>query len=128
VGHTAGIAKRGRRVCNLVVRLAFLLLIAGIATSQTVPSRSVPIVFKSVSPDYTREAIEAKLQGAVVLTLVVETDGIPSEIGVVRGLGRGLDQKATECLQKWRFRPAARAGEPIRARATVEMHFRLPLE
>jgi periplasmic protein TonB len=49
-----------------------------------------------------------------------------TEIKVTRGLGKGLDEKAVECLRKWRFSPATRHGEPVPAKATVEIVFRLP--
>jgi outer membrane biosynthesis protein TonB len=48
------------------------------------------------------------------------------DIKVVQGLGLGLNEKAVESLQKWRFRPATRGGEPIAVRATIEIGFRLP--
>jgi protein TonB len=37
----------------------------------------------------------------------------------------GLDEKAVECLKKWRFKPATNHSEPVSAKATVEMNFRL---
>ena len=77
-------------------------------------------------PEYTREAIEAQLQGTVLLATVIATDGIPSEIRVVKGLGKGLDEKAVECLQKWRFKPGTRDGEPIPVKVSVEINFRVP--
>jgi protein TonB len=50
---------------------------------------------------------------------------MPSEIKVVRGLGSGLDEKAVECLQQWRFTPAMRNGEPVPEKASVEINFRI---
>jgi len=45
---------------------------------------------------------------------------------VVKGLGKGLDEKAVECVQKWHFKPATHNSEPVSVKATVEINFRLP--
>lgn len=61
----------------------------------------------------------------MILTLVVETDGTSSNIEVTKALGLGLDQKAIEAVRQWKFKPATIAGKPVRARANVEVAFRL---
>jgi TonB family protein len=75
--------------------------------------------------EYTDEARKAQLNGKVILTLVVETDGTATNIEVTRGLGLGLEQKAIEAVRQWKFKPATIAGEPVRARVNVEVAFRL---
>jgi periplasmic protein TonB len=57
---------------------------------------------------------------------VVGIDGTPAEIKVVRGLGKGLDEKAVECLRQWRFAPALNHGDPRPMKVTTEVEFRLP--
>jgi TonB family protein len=105
--------------------LAPLLWVTAPIYAQTFPSDSPPRPIKTASPDYTKEAIEAKLEGTVLLAFTVETDGTPSEIRVVRGLGNGLDEKAIECLKQWRFAPAKNGTETVSARASAEIRFRL---
>ncbi len=63
---------------------------------------SGPKVIHAARPEYTAEAKDAKLEGAVILTVVVGVDGVPSDMKVLRGLGKGLDEKAVECVAKWR--------------------------
>ena len=75
--------------------------------------------------EYTDEARKAQLNGKVILTLVVETDGTASNIAVTKGLGLGLEQKAIEAVRQWKFRPATIAGKAVRARVNVEVLFRL---
>src|SRR5580658_1304853 len=93
-----------------------LFLVAAVAAlqPQTFPSPNVtrPTVAYKAEPEYTPEATEAGLEGTVALATVIEIDGVPSDIRVVKGLGKGLDEKAIECLKKWRFKPATRDGEP----------------
>src|SRR5260221_12183040 len=110
------------------MRLAILLLIAAVSLySQETSHKTEPRLIRKVEPQYTKEALAAKIQGTVVLSLTIEADGVPSDIKVVRRLGMGLDEKAVECLQQWRFRPATDYfSEPVAAKATVEINFRLP--
>ncbi len=62
----------------------------------------------------------------MTLSGLIGVDGIPSNIKVVNGLGKGLDEKAVECFQKWRFSPAMRGGEPVPVRGQASITFRLP--
>jgi len=82
------------------------------------------LVYK-VEPGYTDEARAAKIQGAVKLSLVVGTDGLAHDINVVSGLDGGLDLKAVEAVQKWRFAPGSKDGEPVAVRAQIEINFKL---
>lgn len=79
------------------------------------------------APDavYSDEARKAKLQGTCTLELVVGPDGHTRDIRVTRPLGGGLDEKAIEAIQQWRFEPATIAGKPVAARITAEVNFRL---
>jgi TonB family protein len=37
----------------------------------------------------------------------------------------GLDEKAVEAVQKWRFKPGMNKGQAVKTRAVVEVNFRL---
>jgi protein TonB len=109
------------------MRLAMLGLIAAISLcSQEISHTTDPGVVHRVEPQYTREALDAKIKGTVILSLMIGADGVPSDIKVVRGLGMGLDEKAVECLRQWLFKPATKFAEPISIKAIVEINFRLP--
>jgi protein TonB len=82
------------------------------------------LVFK-VEPEYSEEARKAKYQGTVVLYVVVDEKGYPRDLRVVRTLGLGLDQKAIEAVQKWRFKPGLKDGKPVPVAAQIEVNFRL---
>ena len=82
------------------------------------------LVFK-VEPEYSEEARKAKFQGTVVLYVVVDEKGQPRDLKVVRPLGLGLDQKAIEAVQKWRFKPGLKDGRPVSVSAQIEVNFRL---
>jgi protein TonB len=109
------------------MKLAILLLIAVVSLRpQELSHTTEPILVHKVEPQYTKEALDAKLEGVVRLSVMIGADGIPSDVKVVRGLGMGLDEKAVEALQQWRFKPATRHAEPIDQKVTAEMNFRLP--
>lgn len=110
------------------MKLAVLVLIAaaGSLQPQEISHTSRPRIIHTIRPEYTKEALDAKLQGTVVLSALIGIDGVPSEIKLVRELGKGLDEKAIECLRQWRFSPGLSHGEPISVTVTVEIVFRIP--
>ena len=79
----------------------------------------------SPDPEYSEEARKAKFQGTIVLSLVVDVSGMPTDLQIVRPLGLGLDEKAIEAVSTWKFRPAAKDGEPVATKIMVEVAFRL---
>ncbi len=86
---------------------------------------SAPRALDTPDPEYSEEARKAKYQGVVVLWLIVGPDGKPRDIRVSRPLGMGLDQKAVEAVQHWRFEPAMKDGRPVAVQINVEVNFRL---
>jgi len=85
---------------------------------------SPQLVYK-VEPEYSEEARKAKYQGTVVLYVEVDPTGRPQNLRVVRSLGLGLDEKAIEAVNKWKFRPGYKDGKPVTVAATIEVNFRL---
>jgi len=88
-------------------------------------SVSAPHLIVGVPPEFTEEAKRANLQGTVVLSLIVDTDGRAKEITVVRSLGGGLDEQAMKAARKWKFTPGMKEGQPVPVKLNVEMNFHL---
>ncbi len=86
---------------------------------------SKPEVISKVEPEYSEEARKAKFQGVVLLDIIVDEKGNPRDVRVARALGLGLDQKAIEAVQKWRFKPGMKDGRPVAVTARIEVNFRL---
>ena len=86
---------------------------------------SPPRVVYRTQPEYTDEAKKANWQGSVVLSLIVDETGKPTDIKVKKSLGLGLDGKAIEAVEKWLFSPGMKDGKPVPVAATVEVNFRL---
>jgi protein TonB len=66
---------------------------------------------------------KVKRQGFVALRMVVNTDGVPEDIHVVRSGGKDLDAKAIDAMQQYRFSPAMRKGKPVAVQITIESQF-----
>jgi protein TonB len=86
---------------------------------------SAPTALSTPDPEYTEEARLAKTQGTCILWLIVDDQGRPRNIRVVRGLGFGLDAKAISAVQQWRFQPSMKDGRPVNVQISVEVGFRL---
>jgi periplasmic protein TonB len=86
---------------------------------------SAPQAVSTPDPEYTEEARNAKTQGMCVLRLIVDDQGHPRDIRVVRGLGFGLDAKAIDAVKQWRFQPAMKDGRPVSVLISVEVGFHL---
>ena len=86
---------------------------------------SPPSILYKVEPEYSEEARKAKFQGTVLLFVVVDEKGNPRDIKIIRPLGLGLDQKAVEAVEKWKFSPGKKDGKPVPVQAQIEVNFRL---
>ncbi|MGO8787773.1 MAG: TonB family protein [Terriglobia bacterium] len=76
-------------------------------------------------PPYTKEAKAAKLQGTVVLSIVIGVDGAVTDAKVVQGFDKGLTQNAVDTVKTWKFKPAMKGGRPVACRVMVEVSFRV---
>jgi TonB family protein len=86
---------------------------------------SQPSVLFKVDPEYSEEARKAKLNGQVMLSIVVDAEGRAQAIRVVKALGMGLDENAIIAVKQWRFNPGKKDGNPVNVRATIAVNFRL---
>lgn len=84
-----------------------------------------PVVISKVEPKYSPIAKIAKLQGTVVMRLVIGVDGSVRNVEVLRGIGLGLDEQGVEALLQWKFQSGMKDGQPVAVQANVEMNFRL---
>jgi TonB family protein len=86
---------------------------------------SAPQLLERHEPSYTEEARAARVQGTVLLSVVVMPDGTTGQIKVLRSLDVGLDQRAVEAVSTWKFKPGIKAGSPVPVQATIEVSFHL---
>ena len=74
---------------------------------------------------FSDEARRNRIEGTVLISVLVGKDGLPSDLKVVRGLGYGLDENALAAVARYRFQPATKDGVPVATRIPVEISFRL---
>lgn len=75
---------------------------------------------------YPAIAARQKLEGTVMLRVLVGPDGVPQRIDIERSSGHTvLDRAARDAVMKWRFEPGTRNGQPFAAYGLVPIAFRL---
>jgi TonB family protein len=86
-----------------------------------------PRLVREVKPQYTADAMRAKIQGTVLLECVILPDGSVGRVDVVKSLDPtfGLDAEAIKAAKQWRFVPGTRFGEPVAVLVTIELTFTL---
>jgi TonB family protein len=87
---------------------------------------TAPTVRSQVRPHYTSEAMQRKIQGTVVLEMIVGSDGVPYDIRVVRSLDAGgLDVEAIRAAKQWRFHPGRLGDTPVDVLSVLVIDFHI---
>jgi protein TonB len=86
---------------------------------------SQPTVIGDVRIPYPEDARSRGIEGTVVLSVLVDENGKVRSVKVVSGPGAGLDQAAEKAVERIRFRPATRKGQPVAAQITYRYTFLL---
>jgi TonB family protein len=123
----------GGAIAGTVVALPLGWPIGGAAAhaQQVVDSQdqgvTLPKPISEVKPQYTPEAVQARIEGTLMMTAVVRTDGMPVDIEITKSLDTryGLDKQAVAALSQWRFEPGRKDGKPVPVLVTVETRFKL---
>jgi TonB family protein len=89
------------------------------AEASATPGIPAEILSKP-TPVYTQEARSLRIEGEVLLEVILEASGNLRVLRVVHGLGHGLDDNAVKAAQQIRFKPATKNGQP--ADSTVVLH------
>jgi TonB family protein len=85
-----------------------------------------PRVILEVKPTYTNRAMLDRIEGSVMLELIVRASGMPANIRVTRSLDPdGLDGEAVRAASQWRFEPGRLNGRPVDVVASIQIDFYL---
>lgn len=86
-----------------------------------------PICLYCPDPKYSDAAFKLKIQGVVVLDVIIGADGRAHNIHVSKGLGYGLDEEAIKAVRDiYRFKPSIGPdGQPAAVHMLFEIEFRL---
>jgi TonB family protein len=117
------------KTASLVVAAGLLVQSVVFAASlpQERPSKDVtmPTVVHEVKPDYPESAKKERVQGNVMLGVVVKKDGTVGEVTVKKPLHPELDEAAIKAMKQWEFRPGTKDGKAVDVAVDVEMTFNL---
>ena len=84
-----------------------------------------PARIHTVQPRYTKAALHARLTGAVIIELTIDTAGHVAEVKVLRGLPLGLTESAVDAARQWRFEPSRFNGHPVSVIYQLTVQFTL---
>ncbi len=84
-----------------------------------------PRLRRRVTPEYTDDALARKIEGIVILEVVILKSGRVGPARVIRSLDAGLDAKAIAAVREWTFQPGRYRGEAVDVLAEIEVEFRL---
>jgi TonB family protein len=76
-------------------------------------------------PEYDDKARKKRIQGDVVLSLIVTKEGKTADIKVTKTLTPGLDKQAIKAVSRWRFDPVIQDGQACPMKIAVEVSFKL---
>jgi protein TonB len=98
---------------------------AGNALPQKTPGLRMPVLIQQVQPKYTSDALRAKIQGQVVVQIVVRDDGTVEKARIILGLDPDLDEQALIAARQWRFQAGVLEGRPVPVTCLLMMEFRV---
>ena len=81
-----------------------------------------------VKPEYTQEALQAGINGAVVLKLELDNQGRVTSVTTLSPLSHGLTEKAVAAARQSTFKPATKNGKPARAVGKITFTFKIRLD
>jgi TonB family protein len=103
------------------------LALASLLSAQEFSHTTAPRVLSKVDAVYSKRARLLRLEGDVILRVIVGIDGLARNPQGTGGyIGPDLEQSAMDAVQKWRFAPATKEGQPVEMSAEVEVNFRIP--
>jgi TonB family protein len=82
-------------------------------------------ILSKPTPVYTQEARSLRIEGEVLLEVVLEASGKLHVVRVVHGLGHGLDDNAVKAAERIQFKPAVKDGQPTDSTVVVHIIFQL---
>lgn len=89
------------------------------------PDAVQALLIKRVAPVYPPLARQARIQGTVILNIVINRSGEVRDLQLYSGHPM-LAPAAIEAVKQWRYRPYEQNGQPVEIKTTVQVNFTLP--
>ena len=82
-----------------------------------------PRPIERVMPVYPKQALNDRVRGVVVLSVLVSESGQPIEVTVKTAARKDLTDAAIAAAKQWRFEPARRKGVAVKGYAEIQFPF-----
>jgi periplasmic protein TonB len=74
---------------------------------------------------YPRQARQMGTEGKVFVEFIVNKNGEPSDLKIIRGIGSGCDEEAMRVLSLTKWEPGKQRGKPVRVKMAMQLNFKL---
>lgn len=122
--YTARLLKSGKLTAQQKGDWHLRAAVAGPDPVHDFDFKQIHVLHQPDPPAHPTEAKAQRIQGTVVVALIVGTDGVPESAEAVEG-PEALRPTAVDYAKGWRFEPAKVDGKPVKARFKLTMPFRL---
>lgn len=96
-------------------------------TGTYVPASEVdraPVVTEQTSPDFPPAMRKGRVDGRVIVALIVAANGKPEQIQVEQATHPLFAEAALAAVRRWRFKPAIKNGQPVASSFSLPIEFR----
>jgi len=84
-----------------------------------------PVLLERVAPEYPRMARLRRVEGSVVVSIVIDRNGLVTQSKIIRSVDVHLDRTALDAVEAWRYQPATLNGFPVAVYGIIELSFEL---
>jgi periplasmic protein TonB len=74
---------------------------------------------------YPCQARQMGTEGKVFVEFIVNKNGEPSDLKIIRGIGSGCDEEALRVLSLTKWEPGKQRGKPVRVKMGMQLNFKL---
>jgi protein TonB len=99
-------------------------MLGGTGTGPVMDYDTPPRPIKSPRPQYPQEAFIKKIEGTVLVEILIDAQGNVSRAKVVQSVPL-LDAAALQTVYQWKFMPAIKHGKPVPTLAHIPVAFRI---
>jgi len=75
---------------------------------------------------YTKEALEKKIEGVVVIKYMINASGKVIKTKVISGPGHGLDEEAERVVKLLKFKVPKNRSSKLKFQKSINVHFKIP--
>jgi TonB family protein len=103
----------------------FTNLFPSLEAERSAPDVLRPVLLNSPGAGYTEEARALRIQGTVVMAILVTENGDVTSVVLFRRLGHGMDEQAIKAAREMKFSPASKSGKRIQYWQRLAVEFNL---